>query len=137
MKRIGLGLLVSVLLLAGCGSGGGAVQGGQGPAEPGPPPATTRAVARAGSAGQPAAEVPQQLCSFLTTEVPRLKAKDSKVARIAGFAVDYTRWVAEDRSRALESASELDAISLARCPTVRREVLGVLARDSLSKDINR
>lgn len=143
MKRIMVSLVTSGCLLvslSGCGSGGGgdAVRGGQGPAEAPPPPTKTiRAVADDGS-GSSAAKVPaEQLCSFLATEVPRLKSKDSRVKAVAGFVFDYTRWVARDPNRVVESASELDAISLAGCPTVRREVLGLLDRDSLGKVLNR
>jgi hypothetical protein len=141
MKRIMVSLVTSgclVVGLSGCGDGGGdAVLGGQGPAEAPPRPTKTTSAVREGGAGQPVANVPDQLCSFLSTEVPRLKGKDSHVKAVAGFVVDYTRWVARDPNRVVESASELDAISLARCPTVRREVLGLLDRDSLGKVLNR
>jgi hypothetical protein len=126
MKWIMIGVLV--LGLSGCArGGGGAVEGGEGSAEPAPEPSVIRTSAPAQSS------LPKQLCAFLEDEVPRLKERGSGLTALAGFAADYAGWISEDASRLLEVASDLDAITTTSCPKIRSQVLELLDRESLAQ----
>jgi len=127
---------VALLGLCACG-GGGAVEGGQGSAEPAPAPTSAARNTAVVPTDQGPVEVPKELCGFLEEEVPRINDGGSRLVTLARFAADYAGWVGEDANRALATASELDAITTSTCPQVRSQVLKVLKRDSLAKAVGR
>jgi hypothetical protein len=139
MKRFGASVLLSglaIVALAGC-AGGGAVEGGEGRAEPAPLNSMRDDLkTSAGLAARPA-EVPKEFCAFLKDEVPELKERGSGLASLARFAADYAGWVSEDANRMMGTASELDAMTSTTCPKIRSQVLGALDRESLADVLGR
>jgi hypothetical protein len=129
---------IMVFGLCGCSSGGGALEGGQGAAEPAPPAATgpagsgSTARSTAGPSDRGPVNVPKELCGFLANEVPKIKDK-SRVVGLARFAADYAGWIGEDANRALAAASEVDKITTTTCPEIRSQVLDLLNRDTLAE----
>ena len=129
---------IMVLGLCGC-SGGEALEGGQGAAEPAPPVATgpvrsgpASSGSTAGSRDRGPVNVPKELCGFLANEVPKIK-DESRVVGLARFVADYAGWIGEDANRALAAASEVDKISTTTCPEIRSQLLDVLNRDTLAE----
>jgi hypothetical protein len=136
MKRmvVAAALLSVCTGLAACSGGGGGepLQGGAGTAEPAPA-ATTRVPGV--DAAQEPSSLPKQLCGFLEDEVPRLKARGSRVTKLAAFAIDYAGWIGQDADRALKAVAELDAITTTSCPKLRSQVLDLLDRDTLAEAV--
>ncbi len=131
------GRIAAVMLfgLCACGSGGEPIEGGAGRAEP--PPVTATTEDSTADQARTTATVSRQVCAFLAQEVPRLEDRDSTVAAVARFAVDYSGWVGKDLDRVLAAVGELDAITTSSCPKVRKRVLAVLDHDSFADVLGR
>jgi len=82
------------------------------------------------------------LCAFLKTDLPAVEAAGSdsassargtNIGAEAQFAGDFASWISDDpTTRKLDDATQLVAVTAARCPEVRTQLVKALGASSFS-----
>ena len=128
-----LAAAVTAAALAGCGSASSsaAPTSGAGAAASSSAAAASTASTKAAATTKAASAVDgKELCAFLTTQLPKIKAVGSKVGAQAQFAIAFFEW-GEPKGLSGATQRDFDDAAKKECPALRDEIAAATGQAGL------